>query len=163
METLLKNINSSPKKAKMLSWISAACAVAIALFFGMQLILHLLYEQYVTFAIVAVTALIGYVVVGIVRKLVNAPRPYELYDFFENVPKHKPGMSFPSRHAYSAFVLATLAWLVHPLITAALAILAAAICVTRVLVGLHFIRDVIAGALIGVLSGVTGILLACFI
>ena len=163
METLLKNINSSLKKIKMLSWISTVCAVTIALFFGMQLVLHLLYEQYVTFAIVAVTALTGYVIVGVVRKLVNAPRPYELYDFFESAPKHKPGQSFPSRHAYSAFVLATLAWLVHPVITFSLVILAAAICVTRVLVGLHFIRDVIAGALIGVLSGVTGILLACFI
>lgn len=163
MEELLKNINSSPKKTKMLSWISAACAITIALFFGLQLALHLLDEEYITAAIISVTALTGYIIVGAARRIVNAPRPYELYDFFDNVPKHKPGRSFPSRHAYSAFVLAMLAWLINPAITVVLGILAVLICVTRVLLGLHFIRDVATGMLIGVCAGITGLLLVYFI
>ena len=163
MERILKSINSSPKKTKMLSCISAISAVVLAIFFGLQLALHLLGGEYVDAAIAATTAATGYVLVGVVRKMLNSPRPYELYSFFENTPRHKPGCSFPSRHAYSAFVIASLSWLVHPVIPAALGIVAALICVTRVLLGLHFIRDVVAGSLIGLLVGVTGILLVYFI
>lgn len=163
MEKILRNINSSPQKTRVLTWTSTACAITVALFFGVQLALHLLAGEYVTAATVAATAAIGYITVGVARRVLNAPRPYELYDFFENIPTHKPGRSFPSRHAYSAFVIATLAWLVHPAVSIALFILAILICVARVLTGLHFIRDVVAGALIGALTGVIGLLLVYFI
>ena len=83
----------------------------------------------------------------------------ELYDFYIEKPKEKKGRSFPSRHAYSAFALATL--MIYLSIPAAVALFAVAIllCVFRVLLGIHFIRDVITGALVGAFAGVIGLLI----
>ena len=63
MEKILRNINSSPQKTRVLTWTSTACAITVALFFGVQLALHLLAGEYVTAATVAATAAIGYITV----------------------------------------------------------------------------------------------------
>ena len=100
--------------------------------------------------------------VTIARRLINAPRPYELYDFYEQKPKNKSGRSFPSRHAYSAFVIAALLLSVNPFLSAGLFVGAVLLCVCRVLLGIHFVRDVIAGALLGLVSGAVGLLIIWF-
>ena len=107
-----------------------------------------------------VSTVVPFVIVTLVRKRINAPRPYELYDFYEVKPKNKYGCSYPSRHVFSAFVIATLAYGVYsPILGIPLFILGIALALSRVLLGIHFTRDVVAGALIGIISGLIGILL----
>ena len=89
--------------------------------------------------------------------MIDAPRPYELYDFYENKPKEREGRSFPSRHAYSAFVIATIAFAYSIPLGIGLVLLGIALAVSRVLLGIHFIRDVVCGAIVGVISGLIGI------
>ena len=135
--------------------ISALSALAFCGMLGYQV----WKEEYTRALTVAASAFIGFVFVTALRKLLNAPRPYELYPFYENKPKDKAGESFPSRHAYSAFAIATLLFSVSLPIAIAMTVLALAMCVFRVLLGIHFIRDVTAGALIGVCAGVIGLIL----
>jgi len=99
------------------------------------------------------------VLVSIMRKLISAPRPYELHDFYEKKPKDKKGESFPSRHVFSAFAIGTLAFTVSHFLTLALILVGLALAVSRVLLGMHFIRDVAAGALAGAVCGVLGIII----
>ena len=101
-------------------------------------------------------------VVTVLRKLIDAPRPYELYSFYENAPKKKQGSSFPSRHVFSSFIIATLSYILSPWLTAAVALVGVALSVSRVLLGIHFVRDVVAGALIGITSGLIGLVLIVF-
>ena len=120
----------------------------------------LLYRKaYLDCVTVLLSAFVGFVLVSLLRRLINAPRPYELYTFYDEKPKERAGSSFPSRHAYSAFAIATLAFPLSNVIGIILIALALAMCLCRVLLGIHFIRDVVCGALIGVLAGLIGFLI----
>jgi membrane-associated phospholipid phosphatase len=102
---------------------------------------------------------VPFVTVSIVRRLINAPRPYEFSDFQGDAPRSDGGNSFPSRHAFSAFAIGSLALFVNSLLGIGLLMLAILMCIGRVALRIHFIRDVACGALIGVFSSVIGALI----
>ena len=96
------------------------------------------------------------VLVSIVRRLINRPRPYERLSIYPLIEKDTKGRSFPSRHAFSVWMIAATAWWVLPPLGVALAVVGVLLCVIRVLGGVHDEWDVLAGALIGVLAGIVG-------
>lgn len=107
-------------------------------------------------------AAIPFVLVSTVRALIKAPRPYELVDFcrFSQKPPHyKKGSSFPSRHVFSAFLIAVLAFEYSWQLGVLALDLSLTLALLRVVLGIHFPKDVICGAIIGVASGVVGILI----
>lgn len=106
---------------------------------------------------------VPFVVVSVMRKIINAPRPYELLEFYEKKPKGKAGQSFPSRHVFSVFVIATVFFAWEPIIAAGLILAGVLLAFLRVALGIHFVRDVIAGALIGIASGSVGLLILHFL
>lgn len=99
---------------------------------------------------------VSFVVISLFRHFYHAPRPYELLDIEPAIYKETAGKSFPSRHVFSAFVIAmTYLWLC-PGLGIVFLMFGAALAVCRVIGGVHFPRDVLAGAAMGVLSGVIG-------
>lgn len=100
--------------------------------------------------------LLTLIAVSVVRALINAKRPYEVYGYTPAVNKNTHGKSFPSRHTVCAFIIAMAFLYVQTKLGVIMLLLAAAVGVTRVLAGVHFIRDVIGGAAIGVIVGVLG-------
>jgi len=101
---------------------------------------------------------VPFITLSVMRVLINAPRPYEMLEFYEKKPKGKSGRSFPSRHVFSVFVIAAVIMPANVFLGITLALLGTALALFRVLLGIHFIRDVVAGALIGIISGVVGLL-----
>ncbi len=101
---------------------------------------------------------VPFLAVSILRRFINAPRPYELLEFYDKKPKSKAGRSFPSRHVFSIFIIGTVLIPWNAFIGVGLLLLGAALAVLRVFLGIHFIRDVVAGAIIGVVCGVIGLL-----
>lgn len=96
---------------------------------------------------------------SVLRAVLNRPRPYQQPGFTPLLPKETEGKSFPSRHALSGAVIA-MAWLpVNPAVAGVLTVSALAICITRVLAGVHWVRDVAAGAALGFGLGALGMLL----
>lgn len=152
-------IANSKRHSDILKVISKISSILCSFVFLAQLAVLLFKGEYVYAIKISLAAGIGFVTVTVIRHFINAPRPYEIRSFYKVKPREKEGKSFPSRHAYSAFVIATLAWLWHPAISVATLLFALLVCISRVLVGIHFIRDVVCGALLGTLSGVLGILL----
>lgn len=57
--------------------------------------------------------------------------------------------SFPSGHTITAFAFAVSVGLFYPALMAALLFCAVSVAVSRVMLGMHFLSDVIAGAAIG--------------
>ena len=106
-----------------------------------------------------------FLAVSVLRHILNAPRPYEVYElrsFGLDVPRYKRGCSFPSRHTFSAFLIGVLLLPDLPFLGAAALLIGVYLATSRVLLGIHFIRDVVAGAAIGTLAGVVGTLCVHF-
>ena len=97
-----------------------------------------------------------FLAVTLLRRVINAPRPYEIYDFYDTPPKKKQGRSFPSRHAHSVFAIGCAACFTNPTLGAILLVLGVVLCTARVLLGIHFIRDVLTGALTGTVCTLLG-------
>ena len=158
MEKLLLRIYRSKRASLSLKLISHTAVILSVLSYGALLFLSF-YNSVYEGVFVLLSAAIPFLAVSVLRMWINAPRPYELYDFYENKPKEKKGRSFPSRHVYSAFVIATLAFVYSVPLGIALAFIGVSLAASRVLLGIHFIRDVVCGAAVGVVSGLIGIFL----
>ena len=86
-------------------------------------------------------------VVTLLRLLIAAPRPSTAGR------KSTKKNSFPSRHAFSAFFVAMLAFFFGARFSYILLAFAIFLSVSRVLSGKHYPRDVVAGAALGVILG----------
>lgn len=99
---------------------------------------------------------ISFVLLSIYRRTVNSPRPYEVFDLPPIIDKKTAGHSFPSRHIFSMFIIATTCFYFYPPAGVLIGLTGAALALNRVLGGVHFIKDVAAGALIGIACGILG-------
>lgn len=156
MEKLLLKVYKSKRATLSFKVISALAVILSVLSYCALLFLSFYNSVYEGLAVL-LSAALPFFAVGFVRMIIDAPRPYELYDFYEIKPKEREGKSFPSRHAYSAFVIATVATAYSIPFCIGLFLLAVALSVSRVLLGIHFIRDVVCGAAVGIISGLIGI------
>ena len=95
----------------------------------------------------------GFIVLSVIRKRMNWPRPYELGTFPPLLNREGKGSSMPSRHVFSAAIISTVAWGVNPLLSVLGLSLALLLAGVRVLAGLHFVRDVVVGFLSAILWG----------
>ena len=96
---------------------------------------------------------ISFVLVSVFRYFFNAKRPYAMYGYEPVVAKEKEGQSMPSRHVFSAFVIACAFAYINPKFSIIYFVVATLIAIHRVIVGVHFIKDVVVGAVIGIASG----------
>lgn len=99
---------------------------------------------------------VSFVLVTILRRMINAPRPYEKFGIPPVIEKDTKGKSFPSRHVFSVFVIAVTIFYSHPGPGILIGIIGVIMAVIRVYGGVHEPRDVIAGAVIGLACGVIG-------
>lgn len=103
---------------------------------------------------------ISFLILSVVRYYINAPRPYEKIEGLKPLYNKKTlGKSFPSRHTFSGFIIGTVALFFNVYIGAVVLLLSGLLAICRVLCGVHFMRDVVCGALVGVVFGVVGMML----
>ena len=95
----------------------------------------------------------GFILLSVIRKRMDWPRPYELGTFPPLLNREGKGSSMPSRHVFSAAIISTVAWGVNPLLSVLGLSLALLLAGVRVLAGLHFVRDVVVGFLSAILWG----------
>ena len=86
-------------------------------------------------------------ILTVVRAWINRKRPYEIFELPSVIPKDTKGHSWPSRHVFSAAVIAFTFWFVCPAVGIVFLLMTVAIAWIRVVSGVHFISDVVAGFL----------------
>ncbi|MFR6259086.1 MAG: phosphatase PAP2 family protein, partial [Anaerovoracaceae bacterium] len=99
---------------------------------------------------------ISFIIVSIFRYLCCSPRPYEVFDIPPLIKKDTRGKSFPSRHVFSAVIIAVTVYYYYPLPGIILGILSLMLAAVRVIGGVHFTKDVVAGIFMGVCFGIIG-------
>lgn len=104
----------------------------------------------------------AFVFVTVLRAALNRPRPYEVFSAEPLIEKDTEGHSFPSRHVASAFAIAAASLLYDSRIFLLLAVFGAVIAFLRVAGGVHFLKDVLAGAAIGAGIGAAGVAIFFF-
>jgi membrane-associated phospholipid phosphatase len=101
----------------------------------------------------------AFALVTLLRVVINAPRPYETLPIQPIIQKDTQGKSFPSRHAFSMAIIA-LTWLAWCWPVGTLLLVATVgMATVRVMGGVHFPRDVLAGIACAVVAAVVGFLI----
>ena len=97
--------------------------------------------------------LLSIVGVTLLRKVLARPRPFEEYPIDQILEKETQHNAMPSRHVFSASIIAMMCFTISPLFACILLVLAALEGYIRVVGGGHYPLDVIIGYLLGVLFG----------
>lgn len=104
---------------------------------------------------------ISFVLLSVFRAKYNRPRPYETFEMPPVIKKDTKGNSFPSRHVFSASMIAMTFLLISPWVWLGGVFLAVSVvlAVVRVVSGVHYISDVIAGIVVALIAGIVGYIL----
>ena len=119
-------------------------------------LLKLLTERNTWFIRALLVPAVSFVCLSVVRRIINAPRPYEKFDIPPVLEKDTTGKSFPSRHVFSVFVIAMTVFYEHPGAGILLGIIGLLLGIVRVAVGVHEPKDIVAGAIAGIACGLIG-------
>ena len=96
----------------------------------------------------------GFVILSLLRKKLNAPRPYEVWEIVPLLDRDSPGQSMPSRHVFSATIISMACLHASLSVGFILLILSAILGLVRVLGGVHYPKDVVVGYIYGLVWGV---------
>ena len=144
-----------PAALRALGYAQKISVLGVYLVYGAVLAVTLWQRSGQFWRVLAVPAAV-YVLGTLLRAAINRPRPYEALNFTPLFPKDTKGQSMPSRHCFSAAAIAGTAWYVLPPLGAVLAVLGVLIAISRVVTGVHYISDVLAGLAFGSVFAVLG-------
>lgn len=139
------------------SWLGFAVALAIIFFRDKKL-------SYLFF----ITFFVGLAINIALKFIIARPRPFDSYDNILNLGNEK-GFSMPSSHALCAGMISVFICFVSfkttkNVFTKVISVVAmllyyALICISRMMLGVHYLTDVIVGGIVGSLLAVISILL----
>jgi membrane-associated phospholipid phosphatase len=151
----LFNARGYPKWLDRLMWLATQLGNMLAAFLAASLLFILNYRR-MAFEIIFGTLLL-WLLVETIKALADRDRPFRLLEKTRVIGWKEIGHSFPSGHTTQIFFLATL--FVHRFqlglgVSIALYAISALVGFTRIYVGAHYPRDVVAGAVLGSLWGI---------
>lgn len=126
-------------------WLWHSIAVLIAIFGGPEKS-----QALWSLSLSAATSILNYVWI---KKLTHRTRPYDLAPHVWATVKPPDKYSFPSGHTMSSFAAAFSLAPFYPHLAVPLALAAANIGISRVVLGMHFFTDVVAGCAFGTAIG----------
>lgn len=127
-------------------WLWYAMGVIVLLFGGET--------RYEALGAAAASSTCGILIFLCLKRVFNRRRPSALEPHCWATLLPPDQFSFPSGHTITAFAIAVPLGLFYPSLMVGLLFCAVSIALSRVLLGLHFLSDVIAGCMIGLGLGV---------
>ena len=135
------------------------CANYLPLIAAAGAIIYLLIEdllkkkKVIIFLNAAIAILVSrFVFTALLRQLVKRARPYTLpgaHSLFQTI-----GTSFPSAHATILFAGSTVLFMYNKKAGIVLYILSGIVCLARIVAGVHYPSDILAGAAVGTLTAI---------
>ncbi len=126
-------------------WLWYAIGLAVLLFGGE--------ERFVAAGAAGAAGVVGVGLFVVLKKLANRPRPCAIAPHAWATLLPPDRFSFPSGHTMTAFAVSTPLLAYYPEMAVGLIFCVLSIAVSRVVLGMHFLSDVVAGAALGVLLG----------
>lgn len=159
-ETYTQWMNYLKEKPRLVLWMHILNQIATAsvyLCYPNLLIWCFLHRKEMLVKAILVPG-ISFILISLFRKWINRPRPYTQYETPSAIFKEVEGNSFPSRHIFSVFVIAGTWAAVYPSMVPAYALcgIGIVLAIVRVVSGVHYISDVVAGAVLGLLAAYIG-------
>ncbi len=151
-QKLSEKMRSHPDAVFVLNRFNTVFTALFYLIYGAVLFYCLMYRRQDVFQFIIIPGG-GFAAVTVLRRLLNRRRPYEALAIDPLITKDTEGNSFPSRHMYSAAVISMCMWKIWPPAGIVLVVLTVLEGFTRVIGGVHYPSDVLAGTAIGVLCG----------
>lgn len=102
-------------------------------------------------SLLAVSLIISMIIVPVIKHAIGRDRPFEVLDSRVFVRTTGTEKSFPSNHAFQAFMVATLVFSSYRRLGILLFLMGAVLSFGRMYLGVHYLTDVIGGALMGIL------------
>jgi len=130
-------------------WLWCAVGIAILLFGGRQ--------GLVAVAAAGLAVASGSLLFLWLKRRTGRERPCAIHPHCWSRLLPPDHFSFPSGHTITAFAVALPVGLVFPSLLAVLLFCALSIAVSRVVLGMHFLSDVLAGSAIGAMLGYTAL------
>lgn len=133
------------------------------LWYGMGLVIVLFGgdPRFVAVSAAALSAAVGITVFLRLKRMAGRKRPCEPHCWATLLPPDQ--FSFPSGHTITAFAVAVTLSQFYPSLTVGLLFCAVSVAASRILLGMHFLSDVLAGAAIGTMLAFGSGYLAHFI
>lgn len=100
-----------------------------------------------------VAAVVGILLFKLLKQVSHRSRPCHLEPHCWSRVLPPDQFSFPSGHSITAFAIAICVGMFYPQLQDALLLVAACIAASRVILGMHFLSDVLAGSAIGAALG----------
>lgn len=155
---ITKFIRAKEKRADSLIWFNMYFTYSMYLLYPVLLV-WALFTDFRLFAKILVIPAGSFILLTIIRKMINRPRPYETWQLDVVLDKQTKGCSMPSRHVFSAVVISFclmcfVTWPAYILLA-----LCVVYCAERVLIGVHYPSDVIVGYAAGVAAGILVLIL----
>lgn len=155
-EALSRPFREHPRALQALKVINDGLKYLCYVLYPVLLVLVALHEPTLLLREILVPTVL-FVALSAFRKLHDAPRPYEALEIKPLMYKSTQGKSFPSRHIFSIFMIA-MCWLAYYVpLGVFLLICGVFMAAIRVIGGVHYPKDVIAGALVAILGGIVGL------
>lgn len=123
----------------------------------LTMIMYIIYPVFIIFGFFTFRAklfdcilapLLTFMLATFFRYFFNSKRPYEVMRISPLIRKNSSGRAFPSRHVACAFAIAAAIYYVAPAFGVVFFVVAFLIALIRVIGGVHFISDVLFGALL---------------
>src|ERR1700756_3948357 len=130
-------------------WLWYSLAAILLLFGGAQ--------RFAAVSAATLAATVGAGVFKLLKKLSHRSRPCQLEPHCWSKVLPPDQFSFPSGHTMTAFSVALVVSYFYPHLEAPLFFLALSIAVSRIVLGMHFLSDVLAGIVLGVALGCASI------
>ena len=159
--------NSRGKRPPLLDWFMLGLTQLGHFIFAVMLALIFYFTESKFFAYSLIFGVITLgLMIDIIKVYIRRARPYIKLKTIRIVGSKASGRSFPSGHTGQAFFLASLIvhyYHVNVYLWILLYATALLVGITRIYVGMHYPRDVLAGAILGTAWGIVGVMVNGYI